>query len=102
MFLQSPPPSPYDLNFSLAYMNRFWGGIVYRGRSYTNQAWGLSGGFEFENNIEVSIELFKEVYRCLKMGGRFVLVANKHLNYKTHLQKVVLLQHTEDSNHAEF
>lgn len=43
--------------------------------------------FEFENNIEVSIELFKDVCRCLKMGGRFVLVANKHLNYKTHLQK---------------
>lgn len=44
--------------------------------------------FEYENNIEVSIGLFKEVERCLKKDARFVLVANKHLNYKTHLQKI--------------
>ncbi|MFD2566261.1 methyltransferase [Pseudotenacibaculum haliotis] len=43
--------------------------------------------FEFENNIEISIQLFKDVRRCLKERGRFVLVSNKHLNYKTHLQK---------------
>lgn len=42
--------------------------------------------FEHENNIEVSLYLFKEVQRILKSNGRFVLVANKHLNYKTHLQ----------------
>ena len=41
--------------------------------------------FEHENNIEVSLVLFKEVLACLKHEGRFVLVANKHLNYKTHL-----------------
>ncbi|MCD8399586.1 class I SAM-dependent methyltransferase [Tenacibaculum finnmarkense] len=44
--------------------------------------------FEHENNIEVTIELFKGVARCLKPSGRFVLVANTHLNYKTHLEKV--------------
>jgi len=44
--------------------------------------------FEYENNIEVSINLFKEVKRCLKEEGRFLLVANKHLNYGTHLQKI--------------
>ncbi len=43
--------------------------------------------FEYENNIEVSLSLFKQVYECLKPEGRFVLVANKHLNYTTHLQK---------------
>ncbi len=44
--------------------------------------------FEFETNIEVTLELFRQVYRCLKESGRFVLVANRHLNYKTHLDKV--------------
>ena len=44
--------------------------------------------FEHENNIEVSLNLFKEVQACLKPNGRFVLVANKHLNYTTHLQKI--------------
>ncbi|MCD8406313.1 methyltransferase [Tenacibaculum dicentrarchi] len=44
--------------------------------------------FEHENNIEVTIALFKGVARCLKSSGRFVLVANTHLNYKTHLEKV--------------
>lgn len=43
--------------------------------------------FEYENNIEVSVSLFEEVGRCLKKDGRFLLIANKHLNYKTHLLK---------------
>jgi len=43
--------------------------------------------FEFENNIDITIRLFKEVYRVLKPKGEFTLVANKHLNYKTHLIK---------------
>jgi len=44
--------------------------------------------FEYETNIEVTIGLFTQVQRCLKASGRFVLVANKHLNYKTHLEKL--------------
>lgn len=44
--------------------------------------------FEHENNIEVSLKLFKQVYDILKEEGRFVLVANKHLNYSTHLKKL--------------
>lgn len=44
--------------------------------------------FEYENNIEVALTLFKEVKDCLVSNGRFVLVANKHLNYKTHLIKL--------------
>lgn len=44
--------------------------------------------FEHENNIEISIGLFKHVARILKEKGRFVLIANKHLNYKTHLIKI--------------
>ncbi|WP_233900053.1 class I SAM-dependent methyltransferase [Tenacibaculum piscium] len=44
--------------------------------------------FEYENNIEVAISLFKGVANCLKTSGRFVLVANTHLNYTTHLQKL--------------
>ena len=44
--------------------------------------------FEYENNIEVSINLFKEARRCLKQKGRLQIVANRHLNYKTHLEKI--------------
>lgn len=44
--------------------------------------------FEHENNIEISLSLFKSVSWCLKPGGSFQLVANKHLNYKTHLIKM--------------
>lgn len=44
--------------------------------------------FDHENNIEVSIDLFKQVKSKLKTDGHFQLVANKHLNYKTHLDKI--------------
>jgi 16S rRNA G1207 methylase RsmC len=44
--------------------------------------------FEHENNIEVSVSLFNDVKSCLKSDGRFLLVANSHLNYKTHLKKI--------------
>jgi len=41
--------------------------------------------FEHENNIEITLHLFKEVSRILKTKGEFRLVANIHLNYKSHL-----------------
>lgn len=44
--------------------------------------------FEHENNIEVALKLFKGVEKCLKISGRFLLVANSHLNYSTHLTKL--------------
>ncbi|TYP97570.1 16S rRNA G1207 methylase RsmC [Tenacibaculum adriaticum] len=44
--------------------------------------------FEYENNIEVTLSLFEDVKACLKNNGRFLLVANTHLNYKTHLNKL--------------
>jgi 16S rRNA G1207 methylase RsmC len=44
--------------------------------------------FEYENNIEVSLNLFIQAQRCLKENGKFLLVANQHLNYKTHLDKI--------------
>lgn len=43
--------------------------------------------FEYEVNIQVSLQLFVECYRCLKEGGSLQIVANKHLNYKVHLEK---------------
>ena len=46
--------------------------------------------FEHETNIEVAIQLFHEVKRCLKDEGRFELVASQHLNFKTHLEKIFL------------
>lgn len=44
--------------------------------------------FEYENNIEISFSLFKEVKRCLKENGRFMLVSSKHLNLNTYLIKL--------------
>lgn len=41
--------------------------------------------FEHENTIEIALQLFREVARVLKNNGEFILVANLHLNYKTHL-----------------
>ncbi len=42
--------------------------------------------FEYENNIEVSLSLFRQIYRVLNRNGVFYCVANKHLNYAVHLQ----------------
>jgi len=46
--------------------------------------------FHIEHEIDISlpIGLFKEVKRHLKVDGSFQLVFNKHLNYKTHLEKL--------------
>ena len=44
--------------------------------------------FGYETNIEVTIRLFNEVAERLKETGRFICVANQHLNYKTHLEKI--------------
>lgn len=44
--------------------------------------------FEYEINIQISIELFKECFRCLKEGGNLQVVGNKHLNYKVHLEPI--------------
>ncbi|BAX79065.1 hypothetical protein ALGA_0676 [Labilibaculum antarcticum] len=47
--------------------------------------------FEFEINIQIPIQLFRECYRCLKEGGNLQIVANKHLNYKVHLEPIFSL-----------
>ena len=46
--------------------------------------------FHIEHEIDISlpIRLFKESHRILKPGGELRVVANHHLNYKTHLDKV--------------
>ncbi len=44
--------------------------------------------FEYETNIEVALSIFKGASRCLKPEGIFQVVANRHLNYKTHLVKL--------------
>jgi len=44
--------------------------------------------FEYENNIDISLSLFSQVYDVLKDKGRFQLVANRHLNYQTHLRTI--------------
>lgn len=44
--------------------------------------------FEYEINIQIALALFKDCFRCLKEGGNFQVVANKHLNYKVHLNEL--------------
>lgn len=44
--------------------------------------------FEHEVTSEVTIGLFADVHRALKDGGRFQLVANKHLNYNVVLKNI--------------
>ncbi len=44
--------------------------------------------FGHETNIEVSLNLFVQASQCLRPGGRLVIVANRHLNYATHLQRM--------------
>ncbi|MCB9230840.1 MAG: methyltransferase [Bacteroidia bacterium] len=45
--------------------------------------------FHLEHEIDISVALgfFGQVARCLGRGGNFQLVANRHLNYRTHLVK---------------
>ncbi|MCC5914691.1 MAG: class I SAM-dependent methyltransferase [Balneolaceae bacterium] len=43
--------------------------------------------FGHENNIEVTLGLFQQASKKLASGGRLLLVANRHLNYQTHLTK---------------
>lgn len=44
--------------------------------------------FGHETNIEVTLELFRGVANILTPRGQFICVANQHLNYKTHLDKL--------------
>jgi 16S rRNA G1207 methylase RsmC len=41
--------------------------------------------FEHENTMDIALRLFEGVARVLRRDGSFILVANLHLNYKTHL-----------------
>ncbi len=42
--------------------------------------------FEYEINIQIPLELFRGCFRCLKDGGNLQIIANRHLNYKVHLE----------------
>ncbi|MBI9034596.1 MAG: methyltransferase [Bacteroidales bacterium] len=44
--------------------------------------------FEYEIDVSVALNLFEQVSRCLKPGGHFQIVANRHLNYKVHLDPI--------------
>ncbi len=43
---------------------------------------------DHEIDISIPIRLFKEAHACLKVDGVMEIVANQHLNYKTHLIKM--------------
>jgi 16S rRNA G1207 methylase RsmC len=44
--------------------------------------------FEHEVNIELPLSLFEQAQKALKKGGRFILVFNRHLTYRSQLQKL--------------
>jgi 16S rRNA G1207 methylase RsmC len=44
-----------------------------------------------ETNIEVSLSLFRQARAVLLPGGYLVVVANRHLNYRTHLGRMFQL-----------
>lgn len=44
--------------------------------------------FEFEVDPSIATQLFASSHRILTTQGRLIIVANKHLNYKTHLTKL--------------
>jgi len=43
--------------------------------------------FEFENTIEIALNLFRNAKKHLTNNGTLLIVANRHLNYTTHLVK---------------
>lgn len=44
--------------------------------------------FDFETNLDITFSLFSQVEQKLRSGGRFELVANRHLPYKPYLDKL--------------
>lgn len=57
--------------------------------------------FEYETNIDIAFSLFKEVKRVLRPGGRFVMVASKHLNFNKHLEKLLKFQGRNENKKFE-
>ena len=43
--------------------------------------------FEFEVDPSIALQLMEDSYRILATGGRLIVVANRHLNYKSQLSK---------------
>jgi 16S rRNA G1207 methylase RsmC len=41
--------------------------------------------FEYEINIQITLELFRGCHQYLKAGGNLQIVSSRHLNFKTHL-----------------
>lgn len=55
--------------------------------------------FGYENNIEVSLNLFRQAKRVLKPEGQLIIVANRHLNYSSHLRE--FFEEVEVLNHNQ-
>jgi len=78
------------LNLGKRNINYHWSDTV---RSVKDQKFDLilcnpPFHFEYENTIEISLQLFREAAQYLRPTGSFYIVANTHLNYKTHLVKL--------------
>lgn len=56
--------------------------------------------FHVEHEIDISIplSLFEQAHRCLTQNGILQLVANQHLNYKSHLSKLFSIVHITAQN----
>lgn len=44
--------------------------------------------FEHENDISISLDFFEKSFHYLTNKGRLIVVANKHINYLTHLKNI--------------
>lgn len=71
---------------------------------YSNGLEGFSGSvdlilcnppfhFEHENTITIAHRLFADAKRVLTSDGRLIIVANRHLNYRTYLSEIFSVAH---------
>lgn len=38
--------------------------------------------------LHIALQMFKQAHFCLKKGGKFIVIANRHLPYFTHLKRI--------------
>lgn len=78
-----------QLNIDGAHIHHHWNDdlSIFENESFDLIATNPPFHFEHEINIQVALTLFKDCHRCLKPGGNLQVVANRHLNYKTHLDR---------------
>ena len=91
-----------ELNFSGSKVHHHWDNSL---EAFPDESFDLIISnppfhFEYEVNINITLDLFKQAHRCLRSGGELWVVANKHLNYGKHLKE--LYSRVESSSNEKF